>query len=93
MAGEAKLQKKIIDYLEDRGCYVLKVMRSNKSGHPDLEVFTPVGKIWLFEVKDKGKKAEPLQEHRHEELRSRNFKVLVVDDYDKFKELWIAIGK
>lgn len=33
---EQQIQKKIIAYLESRGCYVVKVISASKSGVPDI---------------------------------------------------------
>lgn len=36
MAAESKIQKKIITYLEQEGCYIVKVISATKSGVPDI---------------------------------------------------------
>jgi len=80
---ESKLQRKIIKYLEKRHWYVLKIVICNKAGHPDIEAVKD-GRLIYIEAKDKGKKAKPLQEYRHEQLRGHGFPVLVIDDYNDF---------
>ena len=54
---ESDVQKKIIDYLEQRGHYVIKTVRTNRRGTPDLIVCTALdGEFYGIEVKAKGKK-------------------------------------
>ena len=54
---ESDVQKEIIDYLEEGGHYVIKTVRSNKVGVPDLVICTmDSGKFYAIEVKAKGKK-------------------------------------
>lgn len=54
---EQQVQKQIIDYLEKGGHYVVKTIRTNKAGVPDLIVCTlGAGKFYAIEVKAEGKK-------------------------------------
>lgn len=87
---ESKLQRKIINYLFNHGWYVLKVVSSNKPGHPDIEAVRKVNDVptvIYIETKDKGKKPTKLQLYRHEQLREQGFTVLVIDDWEVFKLL------
>ena len=81
---ESKLQKQVIKLLEKSGWYVLKVVSSNKSGHPDITAFKDRKTIFI-ELKSKSKKPTPLQEHRMEELRKQGFRCFVFDDLTTFK--------
>lgn len=54
--AESKVQKDIIKYLKKRGYYVVKTVRSNMSGVPDLIVCDNFGCFYGIEVKDVGKK-------------------------------------
>lgn len=85
---ESKLQRKIIKYLEGRKrkWYVIKIVTCNKPGHPDIEAYRE-GRVVFVECKDKGKKAAPLQEYRHEQLRGHGFNVFVIDDYEDFLKI------
>ena len=57
MSKESEVQKEIIDYLEKGGHYVIKTVRSNARGVPDLIICTlDSGKFYAIEVKAKGKK-------------------------------------
>ncbi len=58
--AESKIQKDILDYLHYLGAWTVKVVTSNKSGVPDILAVLH-GKFIAIEVKDKGKKARPLQ--------------------------------
>jgi Holliday junction resolvase len=84
MAQESKLQKQVIKLLEKSGWYVLKVVSSNKSGHPDISAFKDSKAIFL-ECKSKGKKTTKLQDYRIEELRVRKFRCFIIDDLTTFK--------
>jgi len=53
---EQQIQKEIQDYLEKQNYYVVKVVRANKSGVPDI-LFCKDGKFCAIEVKRKGKKS------------------------------------
>lgn len=87
MAAESKLQKKIRLDLEKDGWYVVKVMLCNKPGFPDLMPLKNRRQIFFIEVKDKGKKAEPLQEYVHDILRKIGFNVFTIDTWEKYLEL------
>lgn len=81
---ESKLQKQVIKLLEKSGWYVLKVVSSNKPGHPDITAFR--NKVAVFiELKSKTKKPTPLQEYRMEELRKQGFRCFVFDDLTAFR--------
>ena len=83
---ESKLQSKIIDDLELLGWEVHKVMKSNKSGWPDVEAFK--NRITIFiETKTTGKEARPLQTYRHGKLRDQGFQVFVIDTWEMYLEV------
>lgn len=86
MALESKLQSKIRQDLEKQGWYVLKVIRCNLSGHPDINAFRNTKAIFI-EVKAKGKKAEPLQLFRHDELEKRGFQTFIIDTWEQYLQL------
>ncbi len=68
MKNESAIQREIINYLEDKGCYVIKIIRANKAGVSDLAVCYD-GRFYAIEVKAEGKKngATHLQKH-HQSL-------------------------
>lgn len=68
---EQKIQARRIKQLESDGYYVIKLMKTNKNGIPDL-IAIPKGSDVLFvEVKRPGNKRTPLQEFRAKELEER----------------------
>jgi len=72
---EQQIQSKRIKQLESEGYYVIKLIKTNKNGIPDL-IAIPRGADVLFsEVKTpKGVVAE-LQKYRHKELKDYGFRV------------------
>lgn len=54
---EQQIQSEITKYLESQGYYVVKIVRANKSGVPDI-LFCRDGKFCAIEVKAKGKKSK-----------------------------------
>lgn len=61
--SEQKLQKKIIDWLEANGYYVVKTIVSNKKGVPDILACSPKGRFIAIEVKYGTNKPSKLQEY------------------------------
>lgn len=72
---EQQLQSKRIKELEAEGYYVIKLVKTNKNGIPDL-IAIPSGSDVLFvEVKSSSGKVSKLQEFRHEELKKHGVRV------------------
>ena len=84
---EQQLQKKIIDYLESKNYYVVKVIAANKNGVPDI-LFCKDGHFCAIEVKRPGKKKNvtKLQEHHLYLINASGGKALVSDDLDEIKK-------
>lgn len=70
---ESQYQKKLIDKYEKEGYYVLKLIKTNKSGIPDLLCLKDGIKPMFIEVKAKKGVVSKLQEYRIEELQNRGF--------------------
>lgn len=87
MAAESRLQTKIRTDLEKDGWDVLKIILCNQPGYPDLECKKGLRQIFYMEVKDKGKKAKPLQALRHDKLKKMGFPVFVIDSWEQYLEL------
>jgi Holliday junction resolvase len=83
---ESNLQKKIIKSLTKSGWYVVKIVMSNTAGIPDIWAGRAGKCIWI-ECKDKDEEAEPLQLHRHQELKAKGFQVFVIDSWELYQEL------
>ncbi len=70
---EQQIQSKRIKELESQGYYVLKLIKTNKNGIPDLVALHPEYGIEFYEIKTKKGKASKLQEYRMKELRQYGF--------------------
>lgn len=86
MAAESKLQRKIITDLKKKGWIPLKIVLCNLPGFNDIIAFR--NKISIFiEAKSPGKSAEPLQVHRHKQLKSQGFEVFTIDTWEEYKRI------
>lgn len=75
--SESKFQNKIIKSLEAKGYYVLKLIKTNKNGIPDLLALKP-NEIKFIEVKGKTTPVTKLQEFRIKELISYGFDATIM---------------
>jgi Holliday junction resolvase len=73
--SEQKVQAKKIKELEPAGYYVVKLIRTNKNGIPDLLAIPKDSDVLFIEVKDTNGKVSKLQEYRINELKSHGIKV------------------
>lgn len=78
---ESKLQSKIIKKLESNGFYVVKIIRANKSGFPDLLVLKD-GKTTFIEVKQPKGVVSELQKLRKKQLEEQGFEYKIWIDYE-----------
>jgi len=70
---EQQIQKKIIDRYTANGWYVIKLIKTNKNGIPDL-LCLKSGETPLFiEVKTETGKLSKLQEYRIDEIKKAGF--------------------
>lgn len=74
---ESQIQSKKIKELEAQGYYVLKLIKTNKNGIPDLIAIPPNSDVEFFEVKAPNGKVSPLQEWRLKELKEHGVKAEV----------------
>ena len=74
---EQRIQQKRIKQLESEGYYVIKLIKTNKNGIPDLIAVHPDGKILFSEIKKEGGRLSSLQEYRLKELKTFGFKTEV----------------
>jgi len=72
--------------LEKNGWLVVKTILLSKPGYPDIFAFRNKKTIFI-EAKAPKKKAEPLQEYRHECLRNEGFDVFVTPTWESYKEI------
>ena len=82
MELESKIQNKIIKNLEKEGYFVLKLIKCNKNGYPDL-IAVKENETIFIEVKRPNGKLSELQKVRIQELRSKNINVKVWENYEQ----------
>ena len=70
---EQQIQKKRIDQLEADGWYVIKLIKTNKNGIPDL-IAVKKGEVLFVEVKKPNGIVSKLQEYRIKELEGYGIK-------------------
>ena len=75
--SEGQIQRKKIKELESQGYYVIKLMKTNKNGIPDLLALKHNEPPYFIEVKTSKGKVSPLQSYRLDELKKQGFKVEV----------------
>ena len=75
---EQQIQTKRIKELESEGYYVIKLIKTNKNGIPDLIALHPDKGILFSEIKAAKGRLSPLQEYRIKELRDHG---LIVEIY------------
>jgi len=66
---EQQIQKKRIDQLEAEGYYVIKLIKTNKNGIPDIVAIPPNCGVIFSEVKTQKGRVSTLQEYRLKELK------------------------
>tara|TARA_R100000781_G_scaffold74219_1_gene46254 strand:+ start:1775 stop:2017 length:243 start_codon:yes stop_codon:yes gene_type:complete len=71
---EQQIQFKKIKELESLGYYVIKLIKTNKNGIPDLLALKANEEPFFIEVKTKKGKLSKLQEYRLKELENYGFK-------------------
>ena len=72
---EQQIQSKRIKELEADGYYVIKLIKTNKNGIPDLLAIPPNAGVLFSEVKTPSGVVSKLQEYRHKELTNKGFNV------------------
>ena len=75
----SKYQTKTINKLKSKGWTVLKTIRLNESGYPDLICMLNGVTIWV-EVKEVNDTIKPLQEFRIKQLKKNGFEAFVEHD-------------
>lgn len=71
---EQQIQKKRIDQLESEGYYVIKLIKTNKNGIPDLIAIPKDSDVLFSEIKKEGGKLSRLQKYRISELATHGIK-------------------
>ena len=70
---EQQIQKKIIDRYTANGWYVIKLIKTNKNGIPDLLCLKSGEPPLFIEVKTEIGRLSKLQEYRIDELKKAGF--------------------
>ena len=74
---EQQIQAKRIKQLESEGYYVLKLIKTNKNGIPDLLALHPNGDILFSEIKKEKGIVSAIQKYRLKELEGYGFRTEV----------------
>lgn len=74
---EQQIQTRRIKELEAEGYYVIKLLKTNKNGIPDLLAIKADGDILFSEIKTASGKLSKLQEYRIKELQTNGFRTEV----------------
>jgi hypothetical protein len=85
---EQQIQSKRIKQLEQAGYYVIKLIKTNKNGIPDLVAIPPRSRVLFSEVKTPTGRLSKLQEFRLKELTQHGLRTEVyngVTDMDPQK--------
>jgi hypothetical protein len=75
---EQQIQSKKIKELESQGYYVIKLVKTNKNGIPDLLVLPKNSDAFFIEVKKEGGVLSKLQEYRINELNKHGLKTEIL---------------
>lgn len=75
----SKFQTKTIKKLKAKGWKVLKTIRLNESGYPDLIAMRNGVTMWI-ECKEANDTLKPIQAHRIKELKENGFNAFVEQD-------------
>ena len=81
---EQQVQSKLMKDLEDQGYYVIKLIKTNKNGIPDLIAIPPNSDVEFFEVKAENGKTSALQEFRLKQLKEHGVKAEVYKPLCKY---------
>ena len=73
---EAAYQSKLIKFYEDEGWYVIKLIKTNRNGCPDL-VCIKKDRVLFIEVKAANGKVSKLQQYRIDELKRHGIDAIV----------------
>lgn len=71
---EQQIQSKRIQELEEQGYYVIKLLKTNKNGIPDLIAIPQNSNVLFSEIKKKTGKVSALQKFRIKELEKHGIK-------------------
>jgi Holliday junction resolvase len=90
MALESQIQSKIIRKLREQGWMVIKLIKTNCNGIPDLLIHRH-GATCYIEVKRPGQSPTALQQYRMKELAAHGITCITVINVDECLEKLLAI--
>lgn len=79
---EQNIQSKKIKELESLGYYVIKLVKTNKNGIPDLVAIPPNSDVLFIEVKGPKGAVSKLQKFRLKELNNHGVKTEIYKPYE-----------
>jgi len=74
---ESKIQSEVIAIMEGKGFFVVKLIKTNKNGIPDLLCMRK-DEYFFIEVKSSKGKLSKIQEYRIKELQTFDIKTFVI---------------
>jgi hypothetical protein len=84
---EKNVEARFVWRCTERGALARKML--GRAGDPDRQVFAPLARTCLVELKRRGEKARKLQRKRHRQFRALGFDVYVLDTIEKV-DRWAA---
>lgn len=81
--NEKTLERKLTKSVKSMGGISLKFHSTYNTGYPDRIIIMPGGVIYWVELKSTGKKPTPKQQLIHEQMRSLNALVYVIDNTEQ----------
>jgi hypothetical protein len=82
---ESLIQSKIINEAKKNGYLVLKVVKCNITGYPDITLFKDNSTIFVEVKNEKGIQSE-IQKYVQNQLETQGFKYYLVRSLDEFKQ-------
>lgn len=89
---ESVIQSKIVNEAKKNGYIVLKVVKCNMNGYPDLTLFKDNETTFIEVKNEKGIQSE-LQKYVQKQLEKEGFKYFLVRSLDEFKKIVILAEK
>ena len=90
---ERDIEQALVSKAKRRGGLALKFVSPGWDGAPDRLVLMPKGRMGFVELKAPGKRARPLQQRRHAQLRALGFQVHIVDGIEQIEPTLEAIRR
>lgn len=84
---EIAIERRLVTEAVKRGGFAPKFVSPGLDGVPDRLLLFPGGKLAFVEVKAPGKKPQPLQRRRIEQLTALGFRVYVLDRKEQIGEI------